>query len=393
MTARDPAGAGPLSSLRIVEFAGIGPAPFGAMLLADLGARIIRIDRPGGYPAPDPSLDFEAMGPAGILHRGRSSLRLDLKSEQGKAVVLRLIEGSDALIEGYRPGTMERLGLGPDVCFAANPRLAYVRMTGWGQEGPLARSAGHDLNYIGLSGALSLLGRDGAPPVGVPPMIGDMGGGGLFMAFGLLAAVLEARQSGRGQVVDAAIVDGSAALYALLKSLNHTGAHAHPAGRNILDGGRHYYRTYRCADGKYVAVGAIEPAFRKAFLETLDLLSDPRFTTESIEDDAYCTERLERIFAAHPRGYWEALFSGKDACVTPVLSMDEAPAHDQARARTAFVTVDGIVQHAPAPRYSRTPGQISVPPKDAGRSNPAALMAWGFTDDELAALAADGIIE
>ncbi len=392
MAEHDATGRGPLSSLRIVEFAGIGPAPFGAMLLADLGAYIIRIDRPGGYPAPDPSLDFDAMGPAGILHRGRSSLRLDLKSEQGKAVVLRLIGRSDALIEGYRPGTMERLGLGPEICLAANPRLAFIRMTGWGQEGPLARSAGHDLNYIGLSGALSLFGQDGAPPVGVPPLIGDMGGGGLFMAFGLLAAVLEARQSGRGQVVDAAIVDGSAALYALLRSLRITGAHAQPAGRNILDGGRHYYRTYQCADGRYVAVGAIEPAFRKAFLETLGVLSDPRFTSGLVQDEAFCTGQLENIFAAHPRDYWEALFAGKDACVTPVLSSDEAPAHDHARARAAFVTVDGVVQHAPAPRYGRTPGQISVSPKDAGRSDPDALKAWGFTEDELAALKAEGIV-
>ena len=362
------------------------------MLLADLGARVIRVDRPGGYPAPDPSLEFETMGAAAIFNRGRRTVRVDLKSEAGRALVLRLSSEADALIEGYRPGTMERLGLGPGPCLSANPRLVYARITGWGQEGPMAHMAGHDLNYVGISGALSLFERDGALPPGIPPLVGDMGGGGLFMAFGLLAAVVEARQSGRGQVVDAAIVDGAASLYALLKALNKAGVHAEPAGGNTVDGGRHFYRTYRCADGGHVAVGAIEPAFRKVLLEKLELLSDPRFTSGSIDDDAYCTARLAAIFSARPRGHWEALFEGTDACVTPVLSMHEAETHQAALARNAFVAVDGVVQQAPAPRFSRTPGSIGVGAARASRHDPQALLDWGLAEAEIASLRAAGAI-
>lgn len=286
-------GSGPLTGVRIVEFAGIGPAPFGAMLLADLGADIIRLDRPGGYPPPAPSLAFEDMGPRATFNRGRRTLRLDIKAPQGRDVALRLVAGADALIEGYRPGTMERLGLGPECCLAHNSRLVYVRMTGWGQEGPMAAMAGHDLNYIGVSGALSLFARDSAPPPAIPPLVGDMGGGGLFMAFGLLAGVISARATGQGQVVDAAIVDGSSTLSTLLGALQKAGAHGEPAGRNMLDGGRYYYRTYPCADGGFVAVGAIEPAFRKALLSGLGLVDDPPFCERF---------RRKRRAAHHARG-------------------------------------------------------------------------------------------
>ncbi|MDX5361366.1 MAG: CoA transferase, partial [Alphaproteobacteria bacterium] len=307
--------------------------------------------------------------------------------------ILRLVAEADALIEGYRPGTMEKLGLGPEDCLAANPRLAYVRMTGWGQDGPLSHMAGHDLNYIGLSGALSLFGEQGKLASGLPPLIGDMGGGGLFMAFGLLAAVIEARQSGKGQVVDAAIVDGSASLYALLKALAVAGGGQTPPGTSTIDGGRHFYRTYVCADGRHVAVGAIEPAFRKVLLETLGLDSDPRFLSNDMKDEAYCTERLGEIFGSQPRDHWAELFDGTDGCVTPVLDMAEAETHPQAAARAAFIDIDGVMQHAPAPRFSRTPGAVAITGAEGCRNAPEALQPWGFGADEIAALRAAGAIE
>jgi alpha-methylacyl-CoA racemase len=389
---KPPAGRGPLSSLRILEFAGIGPVPFGAMLLADLGADVIRIDRLGGYPPPDASLKFEEMGPAAIFNRSRPTVRVDLKSPAGRDLILRLVSNCDALIEGYRPGTTERLGIGPSECLAVNPRLTYVRVTGWGQDGSLAQSPGHDLNYIGMSGALSLFGTDGAPPVGIPPLIGDMAGGGLFTAFGLLAAVLEARQSGIGQVVDSAIIDGSASLFALLKSLNKAGAHAVPAGSNVLDGGRHFYRTYRCADGGYVAVGAIEPAFRRALLDRLELTTDKRFLSGEVADDAYCTEKLVAIFGSRSRDHWEAFFSNIGACVTPVLTIDEAERHKTAKERNSYVSIDGIAQYAPSPRFSRTPGQIGLSPAEASRHDASALRAWGLSDQEIESLRAASAI-
>jgi alpha-methylacyl-CoA racemase len=377
------AGRGPLSSLRILEFAGIGPVPFGAMLLADLGADMIRIDRLGGYPPPDPSLRFEDMGTTAIFNRSRPTVRVDLKSAAGRDLILRLVSNCDALIEGYRPGTTERLGIGPSECLAANPRLTYVRVTGWGQDGSLAQSPGHDLNYIGISGALSLFERDGAAPVGIPPLIGDMAGGGLFTVVGLLAGVLEARQSGIGQVVDSAIVDGSASLFALLQSLNKAGAHAVPAGNNVLDGGRHFYRTYRCADGRHVAVGAIEPAFRRALLGKLELMSDSRFLSGELSDDAYCTEKLAAIFGSKSRDEWEAFFLDAGACVTPVLTIDEAERHKTAQERNSYVSIDGITQYAPAPRFSRTPGKIGLSPADASRHDASALRAWGLSEREI----------
>jgi alpha-methylacyl-CoA racemase len=384
---------GPLSSLRIIEFAGIGPVPFGAMLLADLGAEVIRIDRFGGYPPPDTSLNFEEMGPTAIFNRSRHTVRVDLKSPAGRDLILRLVSSCDALIEGYRPGVMDRLGVGPSACHAVNPRLTYVRLTGWGQDGSLAQAPGHDLNYIGMSGALSLFERDGVLPSGIPPLIGDMAGGGLFMAFGLLAAIVEARQSGIGQVVDSNLVDGSASLFALLKSLHKAGVHAVPAGGNVLDGGRHFYRTYRCADGGYVAVGAIEPAFRQALLQKLDLMSDTRFLSDDISDNAYCTQKLANIFGSKPRDYWETFFEGAGACVTPVLSIEEAERHKTAHERNSYVTIDGVTQYAPMPRFSRTPGKIGPSPMQASRHDASALRTWGLSQQEIEALRAASAIE
>lgn len=383
---------GPLAGVKIVEMTGIGPAPYAAMLLADLGAEVIRIDRPGGYPAPDPRLDFSSMGATAVFYRSRPSLRVDLKSKAGRGLLRDLISRSDALIEGYRPGAMEKLGLGPDEALRLNPRLAYVRVTGWGQEGPNAMMAGHDLNYIGLSGALSLFGRDGAAPQGVPPLIGDMAGGALFAVIGLLSAVMRARQDGRGQVVDANIVDGSASLYTLLTALGSMGLHGAPYGRNLLDGGRHFYRNYRCADGGYVAVGAIEPVFRKVLLERLGLLDEAIFCSEAPEDDAACTARLGAIFASQPRDHWDRLFAGTDGCVTAILTPQEAAQDSRNSARRVFSEIDGVMQAAPVPRFSCTPGAVSLTAKQASQPAPQALADWGFDADAIAALRASGAL-
>lgn len=377
---------GPLEGVRIVEFAGLGPAPFGAMLLADLGADIIRIDRPGGYPSPDPTLDFETFGKFAFYNRNRHTVRLDLKADQGRNVALRLIGNADALIEGFRPGVMEKLGLGPVPCLAANPRLVYARMTGWGQTGPLAPFAGHDMNYIGVSGALGLFNPTPHAQPGIPPLVGDMGGGGLFMAFGLLAGVISARSSGKGQVMDSAIVDGSALLYATIKSLHKAGAWPHAAGHNAIDGGRYFYRVYKCADGLLVTVAAVESAFRAILLQKLELADDPVFATDTSEHEDQRRNKIAEAFLKKSRGEWTEIFAQTDGCVAPVLSMDEAETHIHAIARDAFVVIDGVSQPAPGPRFSRTPPAIRIPPEAASRSNPNALTAWGFTPDEIAAL-------
>lgn len=382
---------GPLAGVRIVEFAGLGPAPFGAMMLADLGAEMIRLDRPGGYPSPDPSLDFEGLGRFSFYNRNRRTLRVDLKSERGRATALRLVGKADALIEGFRPGVMEKLGLGPAPCLAANPRLVYARMTGWGQQGPLAPAAGHDLNYIGLSGALGLFAPDPEHRPAIPPLVGDMGGGGLYMAFGLLAGVIAARATGKGTVVDAAIVDGSALLYATLKSLHKAGAWPNPAGRNSVDGGRHFYGVYACRDGGLVSVGAIEPAFRKVLLTTLGLIGDPVFANDDPACEAERRRKVAAVFAQKTRDEWAAIFAATDGCVAPVLSMDEAERHPQAVARAAFVEVDGVAQPAPGPRFSAQPTGIRIAPAEASRSDPQALAAWGFAADEIAALTDAGV--
>jgi crotonobetainyl-CoA:carnitine CoA-transferase CaiB-like acyl-CoA transferase len=383
---------GPLEGVRIVEFAGLGPAPFGAMMLADLGADIIRVDRPGGYPPPDPTLQFESFGKYAFYNRNRRTIRLDLKSPAGRSVAMRLVTQADALIEGFRPGTMEKLGLGPDECLAANGRLVYARMTGWGQSGPLARTAGHDLNYIGVSGALGLFAPSPDTQGAIPPLVGDMGGGGLFMAFGLLAGVISARTTGKGQVMDAAIVDGSALLYALLKSLHKAGAYRGAAGGNTLDGGRHFYRVYRCADGGLVAVGAIEPAFRAVLLKTLGLIDDPVFTSDDPAREAEQREKIARVFATKPRDEWCAIFAPTDGCVAPVLTMDEAETHPQNAARNTFVAVDGVRQPAPGPRFSATPAAIEIPAEAASRSDPHALAAWRFERHEIEQLRQDNVL-
>jgi alpha-methylacyl-CoA racemase len=381
---------GPLEGIRIVEFAGLGPAPFGAMMLADLGADIIRVDRPGGYPAPDPSLNFETFGKFAFYNRNRRTVRLDLKAPQGRLAALGLVTRADALIEGFRPGTMEKLKLGPDECLAANPRLLYARMTGWGQRGPLARTAGHDINYIGVSGALGLFDPSPDARPAIPPLVGDMGGGGLFMAFGLLAGVIAARHTGKGQVMDAAIVDGSALLYATIKSLYKAGSWPHPAGGNTIDGGRYFYRVYACADGGLVTVAAIEPAFRAVLLNTLGLAGDPVFANDDPAHEAERREKVARVLATRTRDQWAEIFAATDGCVAPVLTMDEAETHPQTQ--SSFITVDGVSQPAPGPRFSETPAAVAITPEQASHSDPQALAAWGFRPDEIARLTDAGIV-
>jgi crotonobetainyl-CoA:carnitine CoA-transferase CaiB-like acyl-CoA transferase len=383
---------GPLEGIRIIEFAGLGPAPFGAMMLADLGADIIRVDRPGGYPSPDPTLQFEAFGRCAFYNRNRRAIRLDLKCPAGCSTAMRLIAQADALIEGFRPGAMEKLGLGPDECLAANPRLVYTRMTGWGQSGPLARTAGHDMNYIGVSGALGLFAPSPETQGAVPPLIGDMGGGGLFMAFGLLAGVISARTTGNGQIVDAAIVDGSALLYATIKSLHKAGAYPNRAGGNTIDGGRYFYRVYRCADGQLVTVGAIEPAFRAVLLKTLGLADDPAFVNDDAAGETERREKIARVFATRSRDEWCAIFAPTDGCVAPVLTMDEAETHPQNAARHTFIAVDGVCQPAPGPRYSATPPAIQITPDTASQSDPRALTAWQFDQSEIDELLQKGVL-
>jgi alpha-methylacyl-CoA racemase len=382
---------GPLNGVRIVEFAGLGPAPFGAMMLADLGADIIRVDRPSGYPAPDPTLDFEQFGKFAFYNRNRRTVRLDLKAAKGREAAFQLITQADALIEGFRPGVMEKLGLGPTECLAANPRLLYGRMTGWGQTGPLARTAGHDLNYIGVSGALGLFKPHPEHEPAIPPLVGDMGGGGLFMAFGLLAGVISARTTGTGQVMDAAIVDGTATLCATIKSLHKAGAWSNPPGGNTIDGGRYFYRVYRCSDGLLVSVGAIEPAFRAVLLQKLQLADDPVFANDDVAFEAERRENIANVFATKTRDQWAELFALTDGCVAPVLSMDEAETHPHAVARNAFVEVEGVSQPAPGPRFSETPGEIRIPPEAASRSDSTALAAWGFSPEAIETLRSAGI--
>jgi alpha-methylacyl-CoA racemase len=373
---------GPLRGLKILEFAGIGPGPFCGMVLADLGADVVRLDR--------------AEGPAGsrqdFLGRGRRSVGLDLKRPEAVAAALRLIEGADALIEGFRPGVMERLGLGPDACLARNPRLVYGRMTGWGQEGPLAQSAGHDINYIALTGALWSIGRPGERPVPPLNLVGDYGGGGMLLAVGVLAALLEAKGSGRGQVVDAAMVDGAALLMAPIYAMMARGRWGPERGANYLDGAAVFYDTYECADGRWLAVGPIEPQFWAEMLRLLSL--DPARFERRMEPAHWpaLKEELAAAFRARTRDDWVGVFEGTDACVCAVLSMEEAPRHPHNAARGTFLSRDGAVQPAPAPRFGRTAPESGRPPPLRGEHTDEVLAEAGLGRDETAALRGAGVI-
>lgn len=360
---------GPLDGVRVVEFAGIGPAPFCAMLLSDMGAEVVRIDRPGAQPGPGDA----------VLLRGRRMVALDLKAPADAATALELAARAHVLIEGFRPGVMERLGLGPEPALARNPALVYGRMTGWGQTGPLAQRAGHDIDYIALSGALHAIGGEGKP---TPPLnlVGDFGGGALYLATGVLAALVSARATGRGQVVDAAMTDGAASLMALFYGMHAGGLWEDRRGANLLDGAAPFYDTYRCSDGRWVAAGPIEPAFYRRMLELL-ALDDPAGALARQYDRSDWPARKAEIaarFASRPRDAWAALMEGEDACVAPVLSLAEAPAHPHNAARGAFTEVGGVLQPAPAPRFSATPSAIQGGPRPAGADTAAVLSDWGI---------------
>ncbi|MBB1601423.1 CaiB/BaiF CoA-transferase family protein [Variovorax sp. UMC13] len=356
--------AGPLQGLRVIEMAGIGPGPFCAMLFADMGAEVIRITRPG-----------TAADPNDILTRSRGTVAIDLRAEGAAQQVLDIVAGADVLIEGFRPGVMERLGLGPEACHARNPRLVYGRMTGWGQHGPLAQAAGHDINYIAISGALHAIGRSGEAPVAPLNYVGDFGGGAMLLAVGVLSALYESQRSGRGQVIDAAMTDGAALLSAMFYGFKAAGQWSNQRGENLLDGGAHFYDTYACADGKYVAVGAIEPQFYALLRERCGIADDPAFDAQM--DAArwpLLKLRMADVFRTRTRDQWCVLLEGSDACFAPVLDWDEAPAHAHNVARGTFVDVGGVAHPAPAPRFSRTPPATPCAAGDAGLEDGAALL-------------------
>jgi alpha-methylacyl-CoA racemase len=372
---------GPLSGVRVVEFAGLGPAPFCGMLLSDLGADVIRIDR----------RDARRAEAHHVTHRGRRSIALDLKNADAVALCLDLFERAEIVFEGFRPGVMERLGLGPDVALKRNPKLVYGRMTGWGQTGSLAHAAGHDINYIAISGALAAIGTRERP---VPPLnlIGDFGGGALYLAFGLLAGLTHARATGKGQVVDAAMCDGAASLMAYFYGFRAEGTHGPERASNRLDGGAPFYDVYRCADGAWIALGSIEPQFY-ALLREKAGLSDPAF--EAQMDRKRWPDlkgKLARVIATKTRDEWCAIMEGSDVCFAPVLEIAEAPSYPHNRERDVFVTVEGVVQPAPAPRFAATPGAIQGPPPQIGAHNVVGLRDWGLSDARVGELKTRGVI-
>jgi alpha-methylacyl-CoA racemase len=383
MISLDETMAGPLTGCRIIELAGLGPGPFAAMLLADLGADVVRVDRSGA-----PSAASEQY----VMHRGRRSIAVDLKHPSGRDVVLRLAARSDALIEGFRPGVMERLGLGPDDCRSNNERLVYGRMTGWGQDGPLALTAGHDIDYIAISGALGCVARAGERPVAPVNFLGDFGGGGLFLAFGIVAAMWEATRSGRGQVVDAAMVDGSAVITTMLHGLMAQGRWRDEAGVNFADSGSNYYDTYRCADGRHVAVGAIEGPFYSALLDGLGLTRDEVPDRSDPTNWPALKERFAAVFLTRTRDEWAALFDATDACVAPVLGLTEAPLHPHNAARGVFIERGGVVQPAPAPRFDRTPNTLDRLPPRPGEHTTDVLRELGYDDTAIADLLDAGAV-
>lgn len=365
-------GQGPLKGLKIVEFAGIGPGPFCGMLLSDLGADVIRIDRKGGGRG----------AKTDVTGRGRRSIAMDLKSPAAVEACLKLFESADIVFEGFRPGVMERLGLGPDVALSRNAKLVFGRMTGWGQTGPYAMAAGHDQNYIAITGALHAIGTSDKP---IPPLnlVGDFGGGALYLAFGLLAGVIHARATGQGQVIDCAMSDGAASLMAMFYGMKAAGIWSDERRSNLLDGGAHFYDTYQCSDGKWISIGSIEPQFYALLLEKTGI-TDPDFKSQmnrglwpSLHD------RLAAVFVERTRDEWCEIMEGTDVCFAPVLTLEEAPHHKHNAARQTFVEVDGVVQPAPAPRFSVTPGVIAGPPPAIGADTKTGLADWGFSLAEI----------
>lgn len=367
---------GPLSGVRIVEFAGIGPGPFCGMLLSDLGADVVRIDRPG---------DGKPGNPADVSGRGRRSIGLDLKNPKHTEAALALLEKADGLIEGFRPGVMERLGLGPDIVLTRNPKLVYGRMTGWGQTGTLSHAAGHDLNYIALTGALHAMGRKDERPSPPLNLVGDYGGGALYLAFGLCAGIISARQTGQGQVIDCAMTDGAASLAAMFFGMRAMGIWTDDREANLLDGGAHFYDTYECSDGKWVSIGSIEPQFYALLLEKAGL-TDPAFQAQMDRSQwPSLKAKLIEVIKTKTRDEWCELMEGTDVCFAPVLSMAEAPDHPHNKARQTFVELEGVMQPAPAPRFSETPGKIQGRAPGRGEHTDAILSDWGLVASLLTA--------
>ena len=376
--------AGPLAGIRVVEMVGLGPCPFAAMMLADMGAEVIRIDRKSAPGADNP---FPMLGTKfDVMARGRRSLALDLKLPAAKEVVLALLDQADVVLEGFRPGVMERLGFGPDVCHARNPKLVYGRVTGWGQHGPLAQAAGHDLNYIALTGMLHAMGRADTPPAPPLNLVGDFGGGAMMLAFGVVCAVLEARGSGKGQVVDAAMTDGAALLGAMMYGLRAFGSWHDGRETNMLDGGAPFYDSYACADGKFITIGSIEPQFY-ALLLKLTGATDPAFHAQMDETNwPQMKQRFAALFKTRGRDDWCAVLEGTDVCFAPVLDMAEAPAHPHNAARGTFIEVEGVIQPAPAPRFSRSTPQVRAAASKPGADSAAILADWGWPQADIAAL-------
>jgi alpha-methylacyl-CoA racemase len=374
---------GPLKGLKIIEMAGIGPGPFCGMVLADLGAKIIRVDR------------ASAIGTGSkqdAANRGKKSIAVDLKSEEGVEVVLKLVETADAIFEGFRPGVMERLGLGPDVCSERNERIVFGRMTGWGQEGPLANAAGHDINYISLTGALAAIGRPGSPPVPPLNLIGDFGGGGMLLALGLLAALLESKESKKGQVVDAAMTDGSALLMTMIYSMYSSGMWKTSMGSNLLDGGSHFYDTYECKDGKFISLGSIEPQFYALLCQIAEL--DESIFGKQMSRDSWPEQKeaIKKIILDKTRDEWCELMEGTDVCFAPVLDMSEAPKHPHNIERKTFIDLEGVTQPAPAPRFSRTEPEVVSSPSIVGEHTDEVLTSIGFSDEDINTLKTSGAV-
>ena len=378
---------GPLTGTRIIEIAGIGPGPFCAMMLADMGADVVRVDRASAVRGGDPDHP-----PRDLLNRGRRSVAVDLKSPEGVEVVMSLVEGADALLEGFRPGVAERLGIGPTDCLNRNPRLVYGRMTGWGQEGPYASSAGHDLNYIALAGALHSIGRQGDAPVPPLNLVGDFGGGGMYLAVGMVCALLEARDSGQGQVVDAAMVDGAASLMTAFYGMAGSGFWSEERGTNMLDTGAHFYNVYETADGRYISLGPIEPQFYAELRERLGLHGPGWDNQMDRSRWPELKEQLAAVVRQRTRDEWCELLEGTDTCFAPVLSLAEAPAHAHNRQRGTFTEVAGVVQPTAAPRFSRTPGAVRRPPPHAGQHTDELLGELGLEADAIDAMRASGAV-
>ncbi len=379
--------AGPLSGLKVIEFAGVGPGPMAAMMLADLGATVLRIDR--AQPA---DLGLKRELKFQFLLRSRESIALDLKDPRAIALALRLVESSDALLEGFRPGVMERLGLGPDVCLARNPRLVYGRITGWGQTGPLASAVGHDLNYLAITGVLNALGREGQPPTAPMNLLGDFGGGGMLLAFGILAGVLDARASGRGQVVDASIVDGVMALQASLLGMWQAGMVKPERGTNAIDSGSHFYNVYECADGQWISVAPIEERFHADLLARMDI--DPGEIGDHLDPKnwPHARELLAARFKTRTRDAWLRIMEGGNACIAPVLSWEQARVDPHLLAREAFVDVDGLAHPAPAPRFSKSALERPTSPRETGAADAGSALAPWLDAGEIAALQDDGVL-